>query len=127
MHRMSVVSSVCCAIGLCLLWSGGVSAQAPVFTDVTGTAQISNTLRGPGLAWGDYDGDSDLDILITAWILVGGSPINKLWQNNGNGTFTNAATTANVAGFNNISSSAAWSDYNNNSRLALYVTTFSRD
>jgi len=127
MHRMSVVSSVCCAIGLCLLWSGGVSAQAPVFTDVTGTAQISNTLRGPGLAWGDYDGDSDLDIFITAWTLVGGSPINKLWQNNGNGTFTNAATTANVAGFNNFSSSAAWADFNNNGRLDLYVTNFSRD
>ncbi|MEE2991741.1 MAG: VCBS repeat-containing protein [Gemmatimonadota bacterium] len=127
MHRKSVVSSVYCAIGLCLLWSAAAYAQAPVFTDVTGTAGILNTLRGPGLAWGDFDGDSDLDIFITAWTLVGGSPINKLWRNNGDGTFTNTASAAQVDGFNNFSSSAAWADFNNNGRLDLYVSNFQRD
>ena len=127
MHRKSVVSSVYCAIGLCLLWSAAASAQAPVFTDVTGPAGILNTLRGPGLAWGDFDGDSDLDIFITAWTLVGGSPINKLWRNNGDGTFTNTAAAAQVAGFNSFSSSAAWADFNNNGRLDLYVSNFPRD
>lgn len=127
MHRKRVVGRVSCAIGFCLLWAATVTAQAPVFTDVTGTAGISNSLRGPGLAWGDFDGDGDQDIFITAWTLVGGSPINKLWRNNGNSTFTNTASAAQVAGFNNFSSSASWADFNNNGRLDLYVSNFSRD
>ncbi|HCQ03268.1 MAG TPA: hypothetical protein DIT99_22435, partial [Candidatus Latescibacteria bacterium] len=56
-----------------------------------------------------------------------GSPINKLWRNNGDGTFTNTAAAAQVAGFNSFSSSAAWADFNNNGRLDLYVSNFPRD
>ncbi|MBI4553098.1 MAG: VCBS repeat-containing protein [Candidatus Latescibacteria bacterium] len=104
-----------------------IPVQAQTFTDITGTAGIANPLRGPGLAWGDYDGDGDLDLYITAWTLVGGSPLNKLYRNNGDATFTEVATTAGVAGFNNFSSSGAWADYNNDGKLDLYVTNFLRE
>jgi hypothetical protein len=112
---------------LSLLIVGSARAQAPVFTNVTSSAQLSNTLRNPGLAWGDYNRDGRQDIFITAWTLVGGAPINKLWRNNGNGTFTNTASSANVAGFNNFTSSAAWGDFNNDGRLDIFVTNFPRD
>lgn len=106
-----------------------VLARSQTFTDVTTAAHISNPLRGPGLAWGDYDGDGFLDLYVTAWTLVGGAPLNILWHNNGNGTFTNVASadTVKVAGFNNFSSSAAWADYNNDGTLDLYVTNFLRE
>jgi hypothetical protein len=110
-----------------LLAASPVQAQSPTFTDVTSAAELSNVLRGPGLAWGDYNGDGRLDIFITAWTLVGGAPVNKLWRNDGDGTFTDVAATAQVQGFNNFSSSAAWGDFNNDGKLDLYVTNFPRD
>lgn len=116
---------------MCVVWLTAdialAQGPAPDFTDVTAAAGISNPLRGPGLAWGDFDDDGDLDLFITAWTLVGGSPINRLWRNNGDGTFTNAASALGVAGFNNFTSSAAWADYNNDGRLDLYVTNFTRE
>ena len=113
--------------GVWLLQATPAGAQAPNFTDITGTAGITNPLRSPGIAWGDYDGDGDLDVFVTAWTFIGGFPLNKLWRNNGDGTFTDVASAFNLAGFNNFSSSAAWVDFNNDGRLDVYVTNFTRD
>ncbi|MBM3263225.1 MAG: VCBS repeat-containing protein [candidate division Zixibacteria bacterium] len=115
------------ALCLGLMVWGVAQAQTPTFTDVTTAAELSNPLRGRGLAWGDYNGDGKQDVFITAWTLVGGAPINKLWKNDGDGTFTNVAATAQVQGFNNFTSSAAWGDFNNDGQLDLYVTNFPRD
>lgn len=104
-----------------------VMAQAPVFTDFTTGAEISNSLRSPGIAWGDYNGDGNLDIFVTAWTFIGGFPLNILWKNDGDGTFSNVAQSVGLAGFNNFSSSASWVDFNNDGRLDVYVTNFTRD
>lgn len=57
------------------------------FTDVTSEAGISG--RGDGLAatWWDYDGDGDSDLYVSNDFI---SP-DRLYQNNGDGTFTNVA------------------------------------
>lgn len=124
-HSLGPIRLIMVCIGL--LATDSIRAQTPSFTDVTSAAQLSNPLRGPGLSWGDYNGDGKPDLFVTAWTLAGGSPVNKLWKNNGDNTFSNVANSVNVQGFNNFSSSSAWVDYNNDGKLDLYVTNFPRD
>jgi hypothetical protein len=92
--------------------SGNISKiyrnNAGVFTDInaglTGVAQSS-------VAWGDYDNDGDLDILLT------GSSISKIYRND-NGIFTDLA--AGLAGVQY--SSAAWGDYDNDGDLDILIS-----
>ena len=39
------------------------------------------------MAWGDYDNDGKLDILLTGWT-GSGNYVAKVYHNNGDGTFT---------------------------------------
>ncbi len=88
------------------------------FTDVTSSTGVS--LSGyddgyNGTAFGDYDNDGDLD-------LYGGqNGANKLYRNNGNGTFTDVTTTAGVAGNSKDTKGVAWGDYDNDGDVDLYV------
>lgn len=47
---------------------------------------------GNGCAFGDYDLDGDLDLVVGAW--SGTAKANRLFRNEGNGTFTDVTTTA---------------------------------
>ena len=72
-------------------------------------------LRSPSVAWGDYDGDGRLDVLLT-----GQTPSNRIsqvWRNTGNG-FTNIG-----AGLPGVDLGAAvWGDYDNDGRLDILLT-----
>ena len=104
----------------------------PQFADITSQAGIANSLSGnqvrlgTNLAWGDYDGDGDLDLYITNW----GSSIspvvstNRLYRNNGNGSFSDVASSTGVTDTRN-SIDAHWADYDNDGNLDLYVANFS--
>ena len=77
----------------------------------------------PGLslssvAWGDYDNDGLLDILVTG-MLESGSPISQVYHNNGNGSFT-LNTNAVLPGV--YYGSVAWGDYDNDGRLDILLT-----
>jgi len=87
------------------------------FTDVTESAGISNSMRGMGLAVGDYNNDGWPDMYIT------GFGASKLYRNNGNGTFTDVTGRA---GVNNSlwGTSAAFFDYDNDGYLDLYVCNY---
>lgn len=88
---------------------GGGSFQA-VGADLTGVAEA-------GAAWGDYDNDGDLDLVVTGE-KSNGNPLTILYENEGGGTFTPAG-----AGLTNVlASSADWGDVNNDGRLDLVVT-----
>ena len=72
------------------------------------------------VAWGDYDNDGDLDILLTGYSSAG--PISIIYCNNGNNTFTEQ-TSINITGV--YLSSVAWGDYNSDSYLDILLTGYS--
>ena len=92
-----------------------IAVSQVTFTDVTSTANVGNNSRGLGAAWGDYNNDGFLDIYISNY-----NDVNVLYKNNGDGTFSNVASSA---GVNDDSTGIdiAWGDYNNDGFLDLYL------
>ena len=88
------------------------------FTEVTTGPVVSLVKPGQGGgSWGDYDNDGDLDLFVPN---IGQ---NALFDNNGNGTFTQN-TTEIVANDTIVESyGASWSDYDNDGDLDLFVPT----
>ncbi|MFC2076467.1 FG-GAP-like repeat-containing protein, partial [candidate division KSB1 bacterium] len=85
------------------------------FSEVGGPAGVNDTGTGLGSAWGDYDGDGDLDLY-----LANGSSYNRLFRNNGDGGFTEVGETAGVRDFD-PGRGVAWADYDSDGDLDLYV------
>jgi len=88
------------------------------FTDVTHKAGLDVEMYGLGVAVGDYDNDGFDDLFVTA---LGQS---RLFRNNGNGTFTDVTQKAGLAGPRELSTSAAWVDYDKDGRLDLVVGNY---
>jgi len=86
------------------------------FTLVAGT--FSGVFAG-SVAWGDCDGDGDLDLLVTGTATAGatGTPLTRLYRNDGS-VFTSVAHP-----FPNCYlGSVAWGDYNNDGKLDVVIT-----
>jgi hypothetical protein len=86
------------------------------FTDVTESAGIISEPTN-SMAWGDYNNDGYMD-LFTAVSYYTAS--NRLYLNNGNGTFSEVAQSAGVSQ-KMASEDAVWGDFNNDGYLDLYV------
>jgi len=108
--------------GLALLGDAAF-AGSPFVSAQTVTACGITEIAGAGLtgvytssvAWGDYDNDGDLDILLTG--ATTGGYVSKLYRNDGGGTFTDIAVGwPGVAG-----SSVAWGDYDNDGDLDILL------
>jgi hypothetical protein len=91
------------------------------FTRVTnnavhvGTDSWSN--GSPGAAWGDYDNDGSQDLFA-----AGNDGTNdRLYHNNGDGTFTTVTNLARPAGTSSLGGS--WGDYDNDGYLDLLIRT----
>lgn len=70
-----------------------------------------------GSIWIDYDNDRDLDMFIAK---CGGGPINQLFTNNGDGTYTD---TAPAQGLDDSMQtwSSAWGDFDNDGDMDAYI------
>ena len=90
------------------------------FVDVTEKAGLSGAADsdyGMGVAVGDYDNDGFDDLYVTSY---GG---NRLYRNNGDGTFADVTGSAGV-GAGGWSASAGFFDYDNDGNLDLFVTRY---
>jgi hypothetical protein len=70
------------------------------------------------LAWGDYDNDGDLDLVIIGFRMGTGNTA-KIYENKGDGTFKDSGITDLMAV---ASGSVAWGDYDNDGDLDLAIT-----
>jgi FG-GAP-like repeat/ASPIC and UnbV len=88
------------------------------FTDVAEKAGVRNDRYAKGAAWGDYDNDGDPDLFVSNF-----GEGNRLYRNNGDGTFTDVAgelgLTGPMAGF-----ACGFLDYDNDGRLDLLASDY---
>ncbi|MCH7548075.1 MAG: S8 family serine peptidase, partial [Candidatus Krumholzibacteriota bacterium] len=89
------------------------------FTDVS-SSPLNDTNNGQTSIWGDYDNDGDLDLFLANF---GTATNNKLFRNDGSGTFTDVTSTAGVAGPQSTRG-ANWVDYNNDGYIDIYVVDY---
>lgn len=87
------------------------------FIKITTGALVTDVGNSWTASWGDYDNDGDLDLFVGN----NSNQLNKLYQNNGDKTFTTITTGAIVSTFRN-SASSSWIDYDNDGLLDLLVT-----
>jgi hypothetical protein len=88
------------------------------FTDVTHAAGLDMELYGIGVAVGDFDNDGFADLYITCY------GQNHLFHNNGNGTFLEVTQPAGLSGYESLSTSALWFDYDRDGHLDLLVSNY---
>lgn len=92
------------------------------FTDVTIEAGLLSFYPSQAVDWADYDGDGWLDLFVGNESFPNGPqhPC-ELFHNNGNGTFTNVATSTGV-NFYGFYKAVSWGDINNDQRPDLYLS-----
>jgi hypothetical protein len=94
------------------------------FTDLAQAAGVATRQLVKGSSWGDFNNDRYPDLYLS--ILVGPSPTvasNRLYRNNGDGTFTDVAAKAGVLDPDPSFPTWFW-DYNNDGVLDLFVAAF---
>ena len=113
--------------GLCDIYLCRLDGDNVLYRNL-GEWKFENTTKRAGIAcssqfstgatFADVDGDQDLDLIVTAM----GQP-NRLFQNQGNGTFNDVTNTSGI-GSRYGSSSIALADIDGDSDLDLYVVNY---
>lgn len=91
------------------------------FSDLTNMAELGKPdLSARAAAWGDFDGNSFVDLYLTCT----GSDL--LFRNNGNSTFTDVSSQAGISD-QEEGRAVVWGDLNGDARLDLYVANDGQD
>jgi enediyne biosynthesis protein E4 len=110
--------------------AGSTNSQAatltvvpPIFTKITTGTIVTNVGYGISCAWGDYDNDDFIDLILT--VASESAPTaqkNVLFHNNRNGTFTKVTNTV-VTAEGRDWRGCSWADYDNDGHLDLFVAS----
>ncbi|UFK97853.1 FG-GAP-like repeat-containing protein [Kaistella faecalis] len=92
-----------------------------VFTRITEGDIVNDTDWSLSAAWADYDKDGFLDLYVANY-----TGPNRLYHNNGDGTFTKITSGAVVTDVNDTYG-ASWVDYDNDGWQDLYVVNYFSD
>ncbi len=90
------------------------------FTNTAVTAGVADADINRSGIWADYDNDGLNDLYVTTYNTIILTKKNKLYKNNGNGTFTNQTT--NDLSYADKSMGAAFADYNNDGYIDVFIT-----
>ena len=91
------------------------------FTSITNGVLVTELASSIGCAWGDYDNDGKMDLFVGGGRGYSDPPApNRLYHNNGDGTFTKVST-GNIVTDLGFGGSCAWGDYDNDGYLDLFV------
>lgn len=84
---------------------------------------VNNGLSTGGVDWGDFDGDGDLDVLVSGQDTAG-LPQLRVYRNNGNGTMDAAQIEVDGAGTGIDDGDVKWGDLDNDGDLDILVAGF---
>ena len=88
-----------------------------IFTDIN--AALRGVRKG-SMAWGDYDSDGYLDLLLTGTTNSGVGNLTQIWRNNRNGGFSNINAALPAVAYG----ASAWADFDNDGDLDLVLTGY---
>ena len=86
------------------------------FTEVASTAGVNGGGNAESAAWADYNNDGLIDLYVAI-----NSSSNLLYRNDGDGSFSEDASTAGVQAAASATISASWADYNDDGYMDLFV------
>ncbi|MBE2226298.1 MAG: VCBS repeat-containing protein [Ignavibacteria bacterium] len=99
------------------------ASYSQMFQKISNQPLVTEQGFGSGCAWGDYNNDGKLDMIVTSYNDFGATTYPLLYKNMGNGNFQ-------LAGDNTIMTNSlyqtlacAWGDYNYDGRMDLYIAT----
>jgi enediyne biosynthesis protein E4 len=102
------------------------------FVDVTAASGLSNPAPTVTAVWLDYNGDGHLDLFLANGRRESGGTEtyfqDRLWKNNGDGTFTNVTAESGIAAAEPAPYMDTWGatacDYNNDGLTDIFVATY---
>lgn len=104
--------------GINELWRNDGGAGFTLVTNSGATPNVAQPYEGT-VSWGDYDNDGHADLILALW----NDLPNRLYHNNGDGTFTQISFVDPVAD-PAWTSGCYWADYDNDRDLDLYVVNY---
>src|SRR5712691_1182739 len=98
------------------------------FTDIRATSGIGpgdlDSEDWSGFAFGDYDGDGNLDLYVAEMAVEMELKRDLLFRGRGDGTFENVAEAAGIEPSTTLGQCAFWVDYDNDGKLDLFVKNY---
>jgi len=106
----------------------GMQGNIPLYEEIGGWAGVRNYGNGNLGAWGDYDRDGYVDLIIANWesTLVWADNAQALYHNNGDGTFSNVALAAGL-GDEGSNNAVIFLDYNNDGWPDIYESRLTQE